>query len=349
MVFLVKKVQFINMFCLFLTVLYVSGSVANDGPLVETSLGKILGFYRSSFEGRVFSAFEGIPYAKPPVGDLRFEAPQPGLPWNDVLNANTLYICKQAPTSFIPVSGSQGNMYHLYLVIGLFHRAISQSGTALMPWALQKAALQKTRKLAESLNCEVTDTRTIVNCLKAIPVDDVVYNTSNFYDLAQFPIAPFAPVFGDRLFNIGFETAVQMQAKVTNSPIYAAIYSYEQSNSLQKVMGVELEGVPHGAEGSLLHDMDFIIKMFPEIQLTDSDILMKDILIDFVTSFAKNGKPQSDEVEWEPVTANDPKYLLINNFNDLNMVAIPELSPKEFWKSMDFIENHRHKPSRDEL
>ncbi|KAK5649340.1 hypothetical protein RI129_000369 [Pyrocoelia pectoralis] len=444
------------MLCLFLTVLYISGSVANDGPLVQTPLGKILGFYRSSFEGRIFSAFEGIPYAKPPVGDLRFEAPQPASPWKDVLNANTLYTCKQAATSFIPVSGTEDCLYlNVYVpkaepsendnydVIvnihggafmmgsgsfagprylmdrdivyvnlnyrlgilgflstedgilpgnnglkdqqlalkwvqahikqfggnpksvtlmglsaggasvhfhyfspkskGLFHRAISQSGNAVMSWALQKGALQKTKKLAVSLNCPVTDTRTIVNCLKAIPVDDLVYTTKEFYDMAQFPLAPFAPVvevesdfsfltkhpykqledgevndlpwmtwisrdegiigtmfltkildqveknwnewsehlfdykyvcpdakkkeiaekiksfyfknekicksntklltkvFGDRLFNVGFETAIQMQAKVTNSPIYAAIYSYEQSNSLQKLMGIELE------------------------------------------------------------------------------------------------------------
>jgi hypothetical protein len=40
--------------------------------IVNTKLGKIQGF-----RDRVSFRFEGIPYAKPPIGDLRFKAPQP--------------------------------------------------------------------------------------------------------------------------------------------------------------------------------------------------------------------------------------------------------------------------------
>lgn len=43
-----------------------------DGPRVVTPLGGIRGFWKHSFNGRKFMAFEGIPYAQPPVGDLRF-------------------------------------------------------------------------------------------------------------------------------------------------------------------------------------------------------------------------------------------------------------------------------------
>lgn len=43
-----------------------------DGPRVVTPLGGIKGFYKHSFNGRKVMAFEGIPYAQPPVGELRF-------------------------------------------------------------------------------------------------------------------------------------------------------------------------------------------------------------------------------------------------------------------------------------
>lgn len=42
-------------------------------PRVETSLGGIRGNYKISRHGRKYEAYEGIPYAQPPVGKLRFK------------------------------------------------------------------------------------------------------------------------------------------------------------------------------------------------------------------------------------------------------------------------------------
>lgn len=45
------------------------------GPLVVTipDLGQVRGSFLTSVNGRRLLAFRGIPYAKPPVGNLRFE------------------------------------------------------------------------------------------------------------------------------------------------------------------------------------------------------------------------------------------------------------------------------------
>lgn len=48
-------------------------SSKTDKPSVETSLGTIVGNYKKSDLGRTYAAYEGIPYAKPPVGELRFK------------------------------------------------------------------------------------------------------------------------------------------------------------------------------------------------------------------------------------------------------------------------------------
>ncbi len=41
-------------------------------PEVELPEGTLLGGLRASYSGRVFSSFQGVPYAAPPVGDLRY-------------------------------------------------------------------------------------------------------------------------------------------------------------------------------------------------------------------------------------------------------------------------------------
>ncbi|MFE4724401.1 carboxylesterase family protein, partial [Streptomyces sp. NPDC056728] len=60
-----------------------------DQPVVRTAHGPVRGERRESGV-----RFLGIPYARPPVGELRFAAPVPPEPWAGVLDA-TAY----APTA----------------------------------------------------------------------------------------------------------------------------------------------------------------------------------------------------------------------------------------------------------
>lgn len=69
--------------------------------IVNTDLGVI-----SGTETANAFLFKGIPYAKPPVGDFRFRAPQPIEPWNGVLFAERFgAICPQS-------SLENGGFYH---------------------------------------------------------------------------------------------------------------------------------------------------------------------------------------------------------------------------------------------
>ncbi|XP_043656687.1 uncharacterized protein LOC122622361 [Drosophila teissieri] len=50
--------------------------------VVCTRDGQVRGHRRKTlYDEEVYFAFEGIPFAQPPVGELRFRAPQPALPW----------------------------------------------------------------------------------------------------------------------------------------------------------------------------------------------------------------------------------------------------------------------------
>lgn len=45
----------------------------SPGPLVNTINGAVQGSYMLSRDGKKIRSFRGIPYAQPPVGDLRFK------------------------------------------------------------------------------------------------------------------------------------------------------------------------------------------------------------------------------------------------------------------------------------
>ncbi|GMS94265.1 hypothetical protein PENTCL1PPCAC_16440, partial [Pristionchus entomophagus] len=55
--------------------------------LVETAYGPVQGRRLVSRGGKCVDAFQGIPYAKPPIGPLRFKKPEPLDGWNGVLDA----------------------------------------------------------------------------------------------------------------------------------------------------------------------------------------------------------------------------------------------------------------------
>ncbi|XP_046428129.1 venom carboxylesterase-6-like [Neodiprion fabricii] len=61
--------------------------VGESYPSVVSLLGQVEGHYKTSSNGRRYEAYEGIPYAQPPIGNLRFGVPQPISPWTDVLIA----------------------------------------------------------------------------------------------------------------------------------------------------------------------------------------------------------------------------------------------------------------------
>ncbi|KAM9801347.1 cholinesterase-like [Neosynchiropus ocellatus] len=83
---------------------HLGGSLAtaDDDLLINTKNGKVQGTLLPLLGGDV-KAFLGIPYAKPPVGKLRFTAPQPVEKWDGVKDATKFpNSCYQMPDSTQP-------------------------------------------------------------------------------------------------------------------------------------------------------------------------------------------------------------------------------------------------------
>lgn len=69
---------------------------------MEVTGGTITGIHKNGL-----NIFKGIPFAAPPVGDLRWRAPQPVQPWSGVLKADKF--SKSAPQIIFPNASSMNN------------------------------------------------------------------------------------------------------------------------------------------------------------------------------------------------------------------------------------------------
>ena len=53
-------------------------------PVVQTASGAVVGKMETLPHGKSAYGYLGIPYAEPPVGELRFAAPKPIKPWSGI-------------------------------------------------------------------------------------------------------------------------------------------------------------------------------------------------------------------------------------------------------------------------
>lgn len=83
-------------------------------------------------------------------------------------------------TIFGESAGAASVNYHMIspLSKGLFHRAISQSGTLMNPWsdpASKGLAKMRAIRLADMLGCPISGTsiKEVINCLRKVPADKI--------------------------------------------------------------------------------------------------------------------------------------------------------------------------------
>nr|XP_020032335.1 carboxylesterase 1E-like isoform X4 [Castor canadensis] len=207
-------------------------------PVVDTAHGRVLGKY-VSLQGfaQPVAVFLGVPFAKPPLGSLRFSPPQPAEPWSYVKNT----------TSYPPITGdehSRGNWGHLDQVAALrwvqdnianfggnpssvtifgesaggesvsvlvlsplaknlFHRAISESGVALTPVLFGKNVRPLAEHIAITAGCKATTSAVMVHCLRQ-KTDQELLETTLKLNLFKFNLRedsekshPFMPTVVD--------------------------------------------------------------------------------------------------------------------------------------------------------
>ncbi|XP_011495825.1 PREDICTED: juvenile hormone esterase-like isoform X1 [Ceratosolen solmsi marchali] len=84
----------------------------NNSVVVKIPCGSLRGVVERSFEGYDYCAFKGIPYAEPPVGQLRFRDPIPVKPWSGVRDATNFGpMCIQNDFMSRSIVGSDDCLY----------------------------------------------------------------------------------------------------------------------------------------------------------------------------------------------------------------------------------------------
>ncbi|XP_036332564.1 esterase SG1-like [Rhagoletis pomonella] len=95
--------------------LNVATTKADAPEICIDSLGCIEGIYEPGNEVERYAAFYGVPFAKPPIGELRFKNPVPVEPWNGKLLAKEPHTeCTQRNYLLTPLN-TTGDEDCLYL------------------------------------------------------------------------------------------------------------------------------------------------------------------------------------------------------------------------------------------
>ncbi|EHP9011237.1 carboxylesterase/lipase family protein, partial [Salmonella enterica subsp. enterica serovar Infantis] len=100
-------------------------------PLVETRHGKIVGVVQEEIH-----IWRGIPYAAPPIGELRWRAPQPVTPWHDVRQADCFSCASWQDITWCRElgGGDPGNFSEDCLYLNVWAPAVRHEPLPVMVW-----------------------------------------------------------------------------------------------------------------------------------------------------------------------------------------------------------------------
>jgi para-nitrobenzyl esterase len=103
-------------------------------PVVRTAAGLVRG--RVDQAGSGVATFRGIPFARPPVGDLRFLAPHPPVPWDGVRDAAAFG--PPPPQSALafgaPPAAEPGRDPYDWLTVNVFTKDLGAARNPVMVW-----------------------------------------------------------------------------------------------------------------------------------------------------------------------------------------------------------------------
>lgn len=115
-------------------------------------------------------------------------------------------------------------------ILGLFHRGISSSGTALCNWALVEKPLVKAKRLGELVGCNDPSSKGLVECLRRRSAKQIIQAVKHFQPWLFNPYSPFGPVVeekGKHRFLEDYPYNLLTKGKVQDLPWITSVTSEE--------------------------------------------------------------------------------------------------------------------------
>ncbi|XP_025411215.1 esterase E4-like [Sipha flava] len=127
-------------------------------------------------------------------------------------------------------AGGASVHYHMLspMSLGLFNRAIAESGSAFCHWAYAENVVSKTTQLAESLGCPTYCPAAIIKCLRSRPAMAIVQSLENFMPWKYNPFTVFGPTIEPEGEN-RFLTNLPENLSAQDVP---SLFSYTQDDGL---------------------------------------------------------------------------------------------------------------------
>lgn len=94
----------------------------SENKIIKTENGPVKGLLETSDLGYNYYSFQGIPYAKPTTGNLRFSDPQPSENWTELLDCT---VQSHQSNNFVLMAGGPGGSEDS-LHINIFTKTVSK-------------------------------------------------------------------------------------------------------------------------------------------------------------------------------------------------------------------------------
>ena len=88
--------------------------------MVRTHSGLVLGSELRTVQGKRIYSYRGLPYARPPLGRLRFQRPEPATPWEGVKDCSKEGRMSLQPNALMPNADWLGQGSEDCLLLSVF-------------------------------------------------------------------------------------------------------------------------------------------------------------------------------------------------------------------------------------